>query len=103
MDRLRWKWINRLKEDHDNAKRLADGLLHLNSSISVQSPETNILMVHFPDNAPMEKIILSLQSEGVLAYDINQKIRFVTHFGIDEEDIDFSAEKIGNVIKKILK
>ncbi|MBY9004310.1 MAG: low specificity L-threonine aldolase [Candidatus Lokiarchaeota archaeon] len=97
------KWINRLKEDHDNAKRLADGLLDLNSSISVQSPETNILMVHFPDNAPMEKIILSLQSEGVLAYDINQKIRFVTHFGIDEEDIDFSAEKIGNVIKKILK
>jgi len=96
------KWINRLNEDHNNAKRLADGLLSLNLPITVQKPETNILMVHFPENAPMERIILSLQSEGVLAYDINQKIRFVTHFGIDEDDIDFSIEKIGNVFKKIL-
>ncbi|HUU77870.1 MAG TPA: GntG family PLP-dependent aldolase [candidate division Zixibacteria bacterium] len=96
------KWINRLNEDHNNAKRLADGLLSLNLSISVQKPETNILMVYFPDNAPIKKIILSLQSEGVLAYDINQKIRFVTHFGIDEDGIDFSIEKIGNVLKKML-
>lgn len=96
------KWINRLNEDHNNAKRLADGLLSLNLSISVQKPETNILMVHFPDNTSIKKIILSLQSEGVLAYGINQKIRFVTHFGIDEDDIDFSIEKIGNVLKKIL-
>jgi len=96
------KWINRLNVDHNNAKRLADGLLSLNLPITVQKPETNILMVHFPENAPMERIILSLQSEGVLAYDINQKIRFVTHFGIDEDDIDFSIEKIGNVFKKIL-
>jgi len=97
------KWINRLSEDHGNAKRLADGLRTLDLSISVQSPETNILMVHFLDNAPMEQIILSLQSEGILAYDINQKIRFVTHFGIVEEDIDYSIEKIGVVLKKILK
>jgi len=96
------KWINRLNVDHNNAKRLADGLLSLNLPITVQKPETNILMVHFPENAPMESIVLSLQSEGVLAYDINQKIRFVTHFGIDEDDIDFSIEKIGNVFKKIL-
>ncbi len=97
------KWINRLNEDHNNAKRLAEGLLSLNLSISVQNPETNILMVYFPDNTPMEKIILSLHEEGVLAYDISQKIRFVTHFGIDEDDIDFSIEKIGNILKKILK
>jgi threonine aldolase len=96
------KWINRLNVDHNNAKRLADGLLSLNLPITVQKPETNILMVHFPENVPMESIILSLQSEGVLAYDINQKIRFVTHFGINEDDIDFSIEKIGNVFKKIL-
>ena len=97
------KWINRLNEDHNNAKILAEGLQSLNYSISVQKPETNILMVHFPENTPMKKIILSLENEGVLAYDINQKIRFVTHYGIDEDDIDFSIEKIGNVIKKILK
>ncbi|MHA1105222.1 MAG: threonine aldolase family protein [Promethearchaeota archaeon] len=97
------KWINRLNEDHNNAKRLAEGLLSLNLSITVQKPETNILMVNFPDNTPMEKIILSLHDEGVLAYDIRQKIRFVTHFGIDEDDIDFSIEKIGNILKKILK
>ncbi|MHA1671978.1 MAG: threonine aldolase family protein [Promethearchaeota archaeon] len=97
------KWINRLSEDHDNAKRLADGLISSNPSISVQKPETNILMVHFPDNAPMEKIILSLQDEGVLAFNIKQKIRFVTHFGINEDDIDLSIERIGNVLKKILK
>jgi len=95
------KWIRRLEEDHKNAKLLAEGLKGLNFPIKVQEPETNILMVEFPENTPMHKLITALNKEGVMAFDVKQKIRFVTHFGVNEEDIQYSIDKIAKTLVKI--
>lgn len=94
------KWINRLEEDHKNAKLLADGIRNLGLNVEVYSPETNILIVEFLDKVRILKIIRSLGDEGILAFNIDkQKIRFVTHYGINEDDIQYSIERIGTILK----
>ncbi|MBY8984699.1 MAG: threonine aldolase [Candidatus Lokiarchaeota archaeon] len=98
---LEQKWIKRLEEDHKNAKILADGLKNLDSLIKVHEPDTNIVIIEFLNNIIISKIITELNRVGVLAFNISkQKIRFVTHYGIQEDDIQYSIETIRNVIQK---
>jgi len=97
---LESKWINRLNEDHINAKQLAEGMKGYNMPIKVQSPETNIFFVQFPKKAPMEEIMADLHRDGVKVFNFDHRVRFVTHYGITEEDIQYSIDKIENVLKK---
>ena len=96
------KWIKRLEEDHVNAKLLAEGIRNLELNIEVNSPETNILIIKFIDKIRILKVIRSLGNEGILAFNIDkQRIRFVTHYGINEDDIQYSIEKIGRILKEV--
>jgi threonine aldolase len=97
------KWIKRLGEDHKNAKRLAEGLRGYDLSMNIFPTDTNILIIELSGKFHILKIINALNKEGILAYNISkEKIRFVTHYGITEEDIDYSIEKIGEILKKHL-
>jgi threonine aldolase len=94
-------WIKRLEEDHKNAQSLADGLKNLDSSIKVQKPDTNIVIVEFLNDNNISKIIRELSQEGILAFNISKKkIRFVTHYGIQEDDIHYGIKIIRNIIQK---
>ena len=101
---LEEKWIKRLKEDHDNAKLLSEGLKQITFPIEVQDPETNILMVDFPDNVNLNKILSQFYEEGVLAFieSPRKRIRFVSHYGIFEDDIAYAVQKIEKVLKNNL-
>jgi len=95
------KWIKRLEDDHKNAKILADGLKNLDSLIEVHDPDTNIVIVEFLKDIVISKIITELGHKGILAFNISKKkIRFVTHYGIQEDDIQYSIETIRNVFQK---
>jgi len=95
------KWIKRLEEDHKNAKLLADGLQNRDSQIQVHKPDTNIVIVEFLNNISISNIIKELGREGILAFNISKKkIRFVTHYGIQEDDIQYSIETIRDVFQK---
>lgn len=97
---LESKWINRLSEDHENAIILAHGLRDLNLKIRVQEPETNIILIEILEKNDINRIISALSREGVLAFNIDrQRIRFVTHYGINEDDIQYCIEKIGTILK----
>lgn len=97
---LESNWINRLKEDHINAKTLTEGMRTYNLPIKVQIPETNIFFVDFPKEAPMEKIMAELYENGIKVFSFDHKIRFVTHYGINEDDIQYSIETIKKVLQK---
>ena len=98
---LEEKWIKRLEEDHKNASMLANGLKNLDSLINVHEPDTNIVLIEFLNNINISKIITELGREGILAFNISKKkIRFVTHYGIQEEDIQYSIETIRNILQK---
>ncbi|MHA1459240.1 MAG: threonine aldolase family protein, partial [Promethearchaeota archaeon] len=97
------KWIRRLDEDHKNAKLLAHGLQNFNLPIKVHLPDTNIVIVELLEKVRILKIVNQLNNAGILAFNISkQKIRFVTHYGVNEDDINYSIKQIGFTLQNIL-
>ncbi|MBY8981242.1 MAG: threonine aldolase family protein, partial [Candidatus Lokiarchaeota archaeon] len=97
------KWIKRLGDDHKNAKRLAQGLKNINLPLKVHPTDTNIVIIEMLKKVRILKIITALNKAGILAFNISkEKIRFVTHYGINADDIDCSIEQIGLILKKFL-
>ena len=85
--------VERLAEDQDNARRLADGLRALPGvAIDRDDVQTNIFFIHLSPPAPSAKELSArLRERGVLcgaAKDGSPIIRLVTHYGIERADID---------------
>ncbi|MBH9553559.1 low-specificity L-threonine aldolase [Inhella gelatinilytica] len=77
--------LERLREDHALAQRLASGLQGI-PGVQVQAPQTNIV---FADVAPARSagLIPYLKEHGVLATGL-YRLRFVTHLDVDEAGVD---------------
>lgn len=91
------KMIDRLPEDHNTAKQLANGLAKM-SHIKVDPSHTKTNMVFFDSALPdvsRSELLQQLQACGILV-GIEQRlgIRAVTHYGITEADIDEALAKI---------
>ncbi len=96
--------MERLKEDHINAKRLALGLKGLKGiSIDPDEVETNIVIFkldHKRVNA--YDIAETMKKEGILIHPIGKdRIRLVTHLDVSSEDIDHALEAFKKVLDKI--
>jgi len=90
------KMVERLEDDHKNAKKLAEGLSQLPFiRINPDDVETNIVIVETTENP--QEILNFLASNGILALQFGPgRIRFVTHKDVDETDVDRALE----VLKK---
>lgn len=79
--------VDRLAEDHERAKQLADGLRKL--SLQVDPVETNIVLVHTESiQETAVDFLKRLEQKGVLAVDFDEYvIRFTTHRHINEENV----------------
>jgi len=83
------KMVDRLNEDHVNAKKLAVGLSKIsNVGIDVNKVQTNILYFEIKD-IPELKLASLLEEKGIKVYPRKPKWRMVTHSGITSTDIDF--------------
>jgi threonine aldolase len=83
--------IARLKEDHENAKRLARGLEGLKGiSIDPDHVETNMVMFSVTGaGRSLTHVKEEMQKEGVLFNAISRsQIRLVTHLDVSREEID---------------
>ena len=76
--------VDRLTDDHANARALAEGLQGL-SGVTVQPPQTNILFV---DLAPEKAtgVVDRLRAAGVLCTGL-YRLRFVTHLDVSADDV----------------
>jgi threonine aldolase len=83
----------RLHEDHENARRLADGLRELGAT--VVEPETNIVFVERPD--PW-RTVERLRGEGVLATMVAGKVRMLTHVDVSTGDIETALDAWRRVV-----
>ena len=74
--------IDRLADDHANARALAQGLSQI-AEIEVQLPETNLVFFR-PDNAGVtgEKLVAELRQRGVLLAMMDGRIRACTHLDV---------------------
>lgn len=79
--------VTRLKEDHDNARYLAESLNHLAAfKLKPDFVETNIVFAKLDDDVDQEKLVAYLKQNGILVSK-GQPMRFVTHNGISRQDI----------------
>ncbi len=94
------KMVDRLRDDHKNARTLAEGLAEVNRiSIDLDTVQTNIIIFDVSQLGGSEKFIAALEKKGVkcLPRDEN-RIRMVTHRMVSAEDIDIALERIREVI-----
>ena len=93
--------IERLREDHENAKRLALGLKEIEGvSISPEHVETNIIIfdiVRTGKTAPEARD--EMKKEGVLIHALGKtQIRLVTHLDVSREDMDIALKAFEKVL-----
>jgi threonine aldolase len=83
--------VDRLKEDHLNAKKLAHGLANIAGiSIDPININTNIVIFTLDDGSALN-VLKDLANGGVLgSFNGANRIRMVTHYGINSEDIDLA-------------
>jgi len=77
--------LDRLADDHANARRLADGLARI-PGISVVAPDTNIVFANV-EGGRTAALLAHLASRGVLATGLIG-LRFVTHLDVDAAGVD---------------
>ncbi|RRJ33486.1 threonine aldolase family protein [Halocatena pleomorpha] len=87
--------VDRLVADHENASLLADSLSEL-SGLSVQEPETNIVLVETERTAEAFLDRCSDVGVGGVAFD-DHLVRFTTHWDVDRDDIETAVDRIATV------
>jgi threonine aldolase len=95
------KMINRLKEDHENAKFIAEKISKFDGiRIDLENVQTNIVSFNLDEKIIDVLFLKKLKEKGILALaQSKNKIRFVTHFGITRADAETVVDEIGSILK----
>ena len=94
--------VDRLKEDHQNAKRLASGLSELKGiSIHPDHVETNIVIFDVAHTGmTASQVTEAMKKNGVLTHAFGKAhIRLVTHLDVSREDIERALEAFKKVLR----
>ncbi|MDR3564402.1 MAG: low-specificity L-threonine aldolase [Negativicutes bacterium] len=84
--------VERLAEDHQNAKILADGIANLGYDIDIATVQTNIVIFSLPgEKIDPPQFVAALKDNGVKANAFGERrVRMVTHCNIDRADVDYT-------------
>jgi threonine aldolase len=97
--------VDRLAEDHANAKRLAEGIAKINGvAVDMERVQTNMVLFDISSLGVEDNVFLSkLKGKGVLALTTaKHKVRLVTHRGIERKHIEDAAVAVANVAEELL-
>lgn len=90
--------VDRLSEDHENARLAADGLRELPGVRLDPEPQTNLIYFSI-EGWDTGVFVERLAAKGVLCFDEGRRrIRWVTHYGIGRGDIDEALARTRDVI-----
>lgn len=93
--------VDRLAEDHANARRLAEGLSRIPGIVlNPDQVQTNIVIFHLADgDAP--GLLPLLEGMGVKAsHPYGDSMRMVTHRGVGWEDVDTALEVVESALRR---
>ena len=89
--------VARLKDDHENARALADGLREL-GPFRPNTPQTNIVVVDIVRGS-LSQWLSAFEEQGVLAVAFGAaRMRLVTHLNITREDVNDALGRIQAVV-----
>lgn len=96
------KHFERLKEDHQRAKRFAEAISKIPAiKVDLKTIQTNIVI--FDVDIPgfvAEDFLIKLQENGVLMLEIDpNRIRAVTHLDLTDEDLEKAIDVLSNLLK----
>ena len=91
--------VERLAQDHANARRLAEGLAEIpNVVLDPKQVETNLVFFDLATSNAAE-VEERLQAEGVrIGAMSDQQMRAVTHLGVDGDDIERALQAVAAVL-----
>ena len=96
--------VDRLADDHANARKLADGLAQM-SSLSIDPSLIKTDIVYFEvngDDLTVEELVNRLAEQNVKMLPVGpSRIRAVTHYHITSGDIDYALEAFSKVLKQM--
>ena len=84
--------VDRLAEDHENARVFADGLAAL--GLEVVAPETNIVIFSAPDGFTEQMAERGVELSGTP----DGRIRAVTHLDVDRAQVEAALESAGALL-----
>ncbi len=92
--------IDRLKEDHANARMLAEELSTFDCfEIDLSRVETNIVIIDLVNDMTADELLTKINNVGVLAVPFGPKrIRMVTHLDLSAEDCRDAIERLRSVL-----
>jgi len=96
--------IDRLAEDHANAKRLANGIAKVEGiAVDMERVQTNMVLFDISSLGVADEVFLSkLQNKGVFALTTaKNKVRLVTHRGIEREHIETAVDAIAKTADEL--
>lgn len=96
------KMVNRLKEDHTNARRLAEGIAQIEGlSIDLAAVQTNIIYFDLvAEHLNAETFLKKLESKGIRFLRLGGRFRIVTHYGIEAPHIDLTLAAMREIMEK---
>ena len=94
--------VNRMAEDHTNAKKLASGLSEIPKlSLDTESVRTNIVRFQVSGGAT-EQVVEYLRNVGILINHAPIDLRMVTHYGVDEADIEYTISETRKAVSALV-
>jgi threonine aldolase len=93
--------VERLADDHANARTLASGLAQING-INVQEPETNLVFFD-PAGAGITgaDMVKALRAKGVLLATMDGRIRTCTHLDVTAEMIEETLGLVRDIVRSV--
>jgi len=90
--------IDRLKEDHDHARMIADTIAYKKFVKMVLPVETNIIIFELQDQMTAPELVVKLKEHNILGYAISpNRVRLVVHLDITSK----MAEKTIQIFKEL--
>ncbi|WP_458208399.1 threonine aldolase family protein [Haladaptatus sp. NG-SE-30] len=91
--------VSRLADDHENARVLAEEVADA-SGLSVQPPETNIVLVNTEGTGlTAGEFLEACEEQDVLGTQFDTHVaRFCTHWDVDRDDVKAAADGIRNAL-----
>ncbi len=94
--------VDRLMEDHENARRLAAGIQSMSAFRLAAPPQTNMVYAEWLDERVSAEEVLAQTARRGLRFLITGRRRFrmVTHYGIDASDIDLALDILSDAMPR---
>jgi threonine aldolase len=95
--------IERLAEDHANARKLAAGLAQIRGiKLAQEKVSTNIVIFDLVQSFPVAEFITKLDSHGVKVVRFgSHRLRAVTHRMVNATDIEYALTNIEQVCREL--